>query len=281
MQDQDRGTLEKYLAAVAAANPASWPRGEQLAFWINTYNAATVSAVLKGNSPEPAFGRVMLFKFWKFRAAGRERTLDEVEHEILRRQFTEPRIHFALVCASTSCPKLRREAYEAEHLEAQLEDQARQFINDPRRNLIDVQNKKLRLSEIFRWFREDFEKSAGSVPHFIARYVNDAPTRDWLLSPNVQVQHQEYDWTLNAQPNQRPPTSRIRPKAPISLCQLFVPRLSVWVFLSRNPTRGWFAATSKGRTFAELLRCRRPQASSGLSSEHLLEDGKCSCHRVR
>jgi hypothetical protein len=203
LQQNDARTLQTYLDAVAAARPDGWPRAEQLAFWINTYNAAMVSAVLQGRTPETALGRVKLFKFWKFRAAGRDRTLDEVEHEILRRRFGEARIHFALVCAATSCPRLRREAYRGERLEAQLDDQARQFLNDARHNRIDPEQKRLQLSEIFRWFRDDFVTAAGSVPAFVALYVDDAPRRDWLLTQPT-VQHLDYDWTLNAQPGQRP-----------------------------------------------------------------------------
>lgn len=199
---KDKRALDAYLQSIARASPEAWPEAEQIAFWINAYNAGIVAAVLEGRTAEAAIGRVKLFKFWKLEAAGRQRTLDEIEHEILRRRFDEPRIHFALVCASASCPPLRREAYRAADLGAQLEDQGRTFLGDPQRNVIDRTAPALRLSAIFDWFREDFDRAAGSVPRFVARYVSDEATRAWLEG-DVRVEHLDYDWTLNAQPEQR------------------------------------------------------------------------------
>ena len=203
LEQQDRAAFDAYLAQLAAARPDAWSRAEQIAFWINAYNAGMVSAVLQGRTPEPPISRVKLFKFWKFAVAGRERTLDEVEHEILRQKFAEPRIHFALVCAATSCPPLRREAYRGANLEAQLDDQARRFVGDARRNRLDHAAKVLRISKIFDWFRDDFAKPAGSVQRFLSRYVPDEATRAWLVT-DPPVTFHDYDWTLNAQPGQRP-----------------------------------------------------------------------------
>lgn len=203
LQTQDRAAFDAYLAQLAKARPETWPRPEQLAFWINAYNAGMVSAVLQGRTPEPPISRVKLFKFWKFDVAGRGRTLDEIEHEILRKQFTEPRIHFALVCAATSCPPLRREAYTAAALDAQLDDQGRGFVGDATRNTLDVATKTLEISKIFDWFRGDFEAAAESVPRFLARFVDDPALRAWL-GTDPPASFQDYDWTLNAQPGQRP-----------------------------------------------------------------------------
>jgi hypothetical protein len=205
LQEKDSPALQQYLSALAAAEPGDWPRAEQLAFWINAYNAGIVSAVLQGESAESQAGRDRLFKTWKFRVAGQERTLDEIEHRVLRSQFAEPRIHFAIVCASASCPPLRAEAYVAAELDAQLDAQARAFLQDSTRNVIDSKTKTLRLSAVFDWFHEDFEKAAGSVPAFVARYAGDPETRKWLLTGPVKIEHLEYDWTLNAQTGQQPP----------------------------------------------------------------------------
>jgi hypothetical protein len=163
-----------------------------------------VWAVLQGESAESSSGRDRLFKTWKFRVAGKDRTPDEIEHQILRSKFAEPRIHFAIVCASASCPPLRPEAYVAERLDAQLEAQALAFLQDRSRNVIDPKTKTLRLSAVFDWFREDFEKAAGSVPAFVARYVADPGTQKWLLAGPVKIAYLDYDWTLNAQPEPRP-----------------------------------------------------------------------------
>ncbi len=203
LQEKDLPALRQYMDALAAAQPDPWPRDEQLAFWINAYNAGIVWAVLQGESAESSAGRERLFKTWKFRVAGQERTPDEIEHEILRRRFNEPRIHFAIVCASASCPRLRAEAYVAAKLDSQLDAQARAFLRDPARNIVDPATKTLRLSAVFDWFHEDFEKAAGSVPAFVARYADPA-AREWLLSGGAKVEHLDYDWTLNAQPGQRP-----------------------------------------------------------------------------
>jgi hypothetical protein len=203
LQARDRDVLDGYLVQLAAATPDSLPPAEQIAFWINAYNAGMVSAVLQGRTPEPPISRVKVFKFWKFTVAGKERTLDEVEHEILRRRFDEPRIHFALVCAATSCPPLRREAYRGADLDAQLDDQGRRFVRDRTRNVLDANAGTLRISKIFDWFRSDFEKSGGSVHEFLARYASDEATRVWLAG-RPPISHVDYDWTLNAQPGQRP-----------------------------------------------------------------------------
>jgi len=203
--EHDHTSFRKYLDAVGAATPATWPRDEQLAFWINAYNAGLVWAVQQGQTPETLIGRARLFKSWKFRVAGRERTPDDIEHDILRKQFQEPRIHFAIVCASVSCPPLRRAPYAPDSLTLQLDDQARRFVNDPTRNRLDPDAKALELSSIFDWFRSDFERSAGSVPRFLAKYVYDAQAREWLLGPAIPPpRYRDYDWSLNQQPFQRP-----------------------------------------------------------------------------
>jgi len=201
---QDRATFKAYLAALAKAQPDAWPQTEQLAFWINAYNSVVVAGVLDGLSAESLLGRGKLFKLWKVEVAGKKRTPDEIEHKILRARFKEPRIHFSIVCASASCPKLRPEAYVAKRLEAQLTAQARAFINDPSRNKISRADHELHLSKIFDWFKKDFEPFGG-VPAFLARYADDAATRHWLLSDTkFKIDYLDYDWTLNAQDKHRP-----------------------------------------------------------------------------
>ena len=204
LQEHDEAALADYLEALATARPGNWSEHEQLAFWINAYNAGIVAAVLQGESAESLIGRGKLFKLWKFEVAGKRRTLDEIEHKILRQEFVEPRIHFAIVCASTSCPKLRSEAYVADKVDAQLDDQARDFVNDPMRNRFDRKAGAVKLSKIFDWFREDFERD-GPLLRYVAGHVADARTRHWLnTSADPQVRFLKYDWTLNVQPDERP-----------------------------------------------------------------------------
>ena len=189
---RDAATLDGYLQALAAADPQAMSEPEQIAFWLNAYNAHAVRGVLDGQSAEGFIARKRFFSFYDFPLAGQTRTLDEVENEILRVRFREPRIHFALVCASTSCPKLRREAYRGERLDAQLDEQARGFLLDRTRNRFGT---SADVSMIFKWFAGDFEAAAGSVPAYISR---------WVPGDYKTISYLDYDWTLNAQPGQRP-----------------------------------------------------------------------------
>lgn len=192
---QDLPALDAYLAALAAADPEQLPQPEQIAFWINAYNAHAIRAVLDGHDAEGFLARKRFFAFRTFPLAGQSRSLDDVEHQILRQRYREPRIHFALVCASTSCPVLRREAYRGDRLDAQLDEQTRAFLADPRRNQLSNAD-VVRLSSIFKWFAEDFVQSAGSVPEFVRRYQ--------AIPADARIEYLDYDWTLNAQPGQRP-----------------------------------------------------------------------------
>ncbi|MCS6924943.1 MAG: DUF547 domain-containing protein [Candidatus Binatia bacterium] len=201
LQAHDRATLVHYLSTLAAARPEAMTEHEEKAFWINAYNAAIVYGVLNGLTAEGMLARQRFFRWYKIRIAGQDRSPDEIEHRLLRERFRDPRIHFAIVCASTSCPKLRREAYVAERLEHQLDEATREFVNDPARNRIDRQH--IALSMIFQWFAADFVSAAGSVTHFIARFV-DADKQAILQAHQAPLTYLEYDWTLNAQPGQRP-----------------------------------------------------------------------------
>lgn len=200
LRAQDRATLARYLDVLAQARVEGMTENEEKAFWINAYNAAIVNGVLNGLTAEGVLARQRFFRWYTVRVAGQGRSPDEIEHQILRKKFSDPRIHFALVCASTSCPKLRREAYVAERLDQQLDEAARAFINDPTRNHIAAQ--RVALSMIFRWFAEDFVNAAGSVPDFVARFV-DAEKRAVLHARKDDLAYLEYDWTLNAQDGQR------------------------------------------------------------------------------
>ena len=198
LRERDQANLDAYMGRLAGATPESWDEPEQVAFWINAYNAGIVAAILQGYSPESTLSRMKLFRWYSSAVAGKKRTPDEIEHEILRKQFREPRIHFALVCAATSCPKLRREAYRGDVLDSQLDEQARQFINDPTRNRIDLQS-GLRLSTIFQWFEDDFLAGGMSIPEFVARYVEDPRKAEFAKQFKGTIQYLDYDWTLNAQ----------------------------------------------------------------------------------
>lgn len=203
---EDRPALDRYLATLAAVTPAclaTWTRPQRFAFWINAYNAYTIRLVLDhypiasirsvGWFPGAAFRE----RFIPIRAVpGTPLSLNDIEHKILRPTFRDARVHFAIVCASKSCPPLRAEAYRGADLDRQLDDQARRFLADPTKNTADASARVLRLSKIFDWFREDFERDAGSLLDYVRRY---APPQMAAVAeaPGVRIQFLDYDWTLN------------------------------------------------------------------------------------
>lgn len=201
---RDPKTLDGYLARVASADVGDATTKSAQAFWINAYNAGIVSAVLQGHTAENFLRRRSIFRSFTFKVAGKSRTLDAIEHEILRPRFKDPRTHFALVCASSSCPKLRREAYTGANLDAALSEETERFVNDPTRNSIEPSTRQLGLSAIFDWFADDFVANAGSVRAFVARYLRNEAAQTVVQDPQTPITYLTYDWTLNAQPGQRP-----------------------------------------------------------------------------
>ncbi|MBI2375686.1 MAG: DUF547 domain-containing protein [Deltaproteobacteria bacterium] len=191
------------LQSVCRGHFDTWSRAQKLAFWVNAYNAYTVRLILN-HYPLKSIRAIGLLPGAAFRAdfipmeklRGDTISLNVIENEILRKELREPRIHFAIVCASTSCPMLRTEAYRAAELDRQLDDGARGFLRDSTKNRFDAVTNTLRLSSIFDWFHEDFEGAAGSLQAFVARYA-DAPTARAIGAGGVRVEHLDYDWSLN------------------------------------------------------------------------------------
>jgi hypothetical protein len=200
LQTNDHVAFAAYLNALAQARTDGMSEAEEKAFWINAYNAVIVNGVVQGYTAESLLGRKRLFSWFTVPVAGKDRTPDEIEHQILRQKFHDPRIHFAIVCASSSCPKLRREAYEPARLEAQLDEAAQVFLNDPTRNHFTAQ--EVALSKIFSWFAEDFRNNAGSVVAFVRRFVS-AEKQAMLNLTDSDLRYLDYNWTLNAQEGQR------------------------------------------------------------------------------
>jgi hypothetical protein len=198
--------LNAYLHALESVGRAdfdSWNREQQLGYWINAYNAYTVRLILD-HYPVKSIRSIGLLPLAAFRhrfiplqgLRGKALSLNDIENEILRKEFQEPRIHFAIVCASKSCPSLRSDAYRGPDLEQQLDDSARAFIRDGRKNRFDAGSRTLYLSSIFKWFREDFERSAKTVPEFVARYADDS-TANALHAGDIRQEFLAYDWSLN------------------------------------------------------------------------------------
>lgn len=195
---RDSTKFNEYLGILSAANPKAdnWSRDEQMAFWINAYNAFTVKLIID-NYPVSSIkdikkGIAFVNSVWDIqfiKIGGDTYDLNNIEHKILRSKFKDARIHAAINCASYSCPVLRDEAYTAEKLDKQLTDAMRKFVNDPSRNKVSA--KKAEISEIFKWFRKDFTRDAGSIRGFLNKYA------DKKLDANGKISHLEYNWNLN------------------------------------------------------------------------------------
>jgi hypothetical protein len=200
LQGNDAATVARYMQTLAEARMEGLSEAEEKAFWLNAYNAVIVNGVLQGYTAESLLSRKRFFGWYSLPVAGKARTADEIEHQILRKKFRDPRIHFAIVCASTSCPKLRPEAYVPERLDQQLDEAAREFVNDPTRNRLEAGN--VAVSPIFKWFAQDFIDEAGSVLQFLQRFAADEKKAS-VAGTIENLQYLEYNWTLNAQGGQR------------------------------------------------------------------------------
>lgn len=194
--------LRAYLELLRENMPTEdAPPQQQLAYWINLYNAFTVDLVLQ-HYPVDSMQNIQVNDSqspWDIPFINLPTgaiTLNHVEHEIIRPQFNEPRIHFALVCAAISCPVLRREAYLEKTLEAQLENQAQVFLQDPTKNLFS--GNTAQISEIFDWFAEDFTKgTASQAASTLVEYLNKYLSTP--LPPDAAISYITYEWDLNAQ----------------------------------------------------------------------------------
>jgi len=205
---QDRQRLDSYLTSLSQVPQAEyqdWTQNQQLAFLINAYNGFTLQLIIdniaKFESGEAQSIRDLGGFFtspWEqdfFTLFGEKRTLDWLEHEKIRVDFDEPRIHAALVCAAVSCPKLRAEAFTGEQLESQLENQMVTFLSDRDKNGIDKEG--LYLSKIFDWYGEDF----GNIRDYMRQYA-DALTnkaeQQQRLNSEIPVRYTDYNWQLNS-----------------------------------------------------------------------------------
>ena len=187
-----------YLALLKDRTPFQ-NSSEELSYWINAYNALAIKGILDGRSPESFFGKIGYFYNAKYKVNGITTNLYDLEHDIII-PLGEPRIHFALNCASASCPELNDTVYQADTLEQQLEQAATRFINDKTRNRFNLQTKTAYISEIFDWFEDDFEKHSGTVQNYLALYVTDRQVSNALANADFKIEYLEYDWSLNGSP---------------------------------------------------------------------------------
>ncbi len=196
-KDQKWMKLVKDLEKVSLSSLKT--REEKLAFWINVYNIMAAKMVLDHYPVGSIKDAGSLFTaVWKKEVgvvAGKKRTLNEIEHEILRK-MGEPRIHVAIVCASVSCPDLRIEAYTVGKLDEQLADQMKLFLINAEKGLrVDAKKGRVYLSSIFKWFAEDF-KPKGGVRKFLSPYADETAMAA-LKNSKLTVDYLDYDWGLN------------------------------------------------------------------------------------
>jgi len=223
---EDRELLENFIADLGVLKKETyrnWNEKGKIAFWINAYNALTLRAVIDNYPIKSSFFTSLVYPrnsirqidgVWnelRFTVMGRSVTLNQIEHDILRREFNEPRIHMALVCAAKGCPPLRNSPYTQDSLDAQLDDQTRRFLADPRKFRLDTKKQKIELSPIFKWFGENFIRSnlkteaenkelaaQRSVLEFISGYLDNRQGLGNTLS-DYEIEYLDYDWSLNEQ----------------------------------------------------------------------------------
>ena len=219
-------SLDSFLESLKSIDPATvqqWTDKEKIAFWINAYNSLTLKAIIDHYPIQSRWGASLLYPknsirqikgVWdklQFVAMGQETTLDNIEHNILRKKFNEPRIHMALVCAAISCPPLRNEPFIAETLDDQFKNQTLRFLADPNRFRIAREENRVYLSPIFKWFGEDFVKTYATLDgfaghsdaerallHFIAGHLNEKDP-EYLETGKYSLKYLDYDWSLNEQ----------------------------------------------------------------------------------
>ena len=197
---RDSAELNRYLKVLETAHPndKTWSRNEQMAYWINAYNAYTVQLIVR-NYPVKSIkdikkGLAFVNSVWDIqfiKIQGFTYDLNNIEHNILRPIYKDPRVHAAVNCASYSCPKLRPEAYTAARLDEQLNDAMAGFVNDPIRNRIS--SSKAEISEIFKWFKGDFEQNGQNLRAFLNQFSKEK------ITDKTDIAHLDYNWSLNQQ----------------------------------------------------------------------------------
>lgn len=196
--------LTAFVQQIGEVSPDSHPqlfptRQSKLAYWINTYNALVLWAMArdypqKKDRLESLLGRARFFYREKFLVGGRQRTLSDIEDNSLRAGFADPRIHFAIVCASRGCPWLSRTAFSESNVEAELERVTREALNQERNVRVDAAARTVRLTSIFKWFARDFGADQARL-RFLARYREAGGAA--LLSGAWKLEYADWDWSLN------------------------------------------------------------------------------------
>lgn len=205
----DVAILDAYINLLSTAEIArGTPRDAKLAYWINAYNAVTIKGILREyptTSIRNHTAKVFGYNIWQdlqLSVQGKTYSLEKIEHEILRK-MGEPRIHFAIVCASIGCPPLRNEAYLAENIDEQLADNARRFFAQRSKFQFDPQRRSFAVSPILSWFAEDFGTSQAKQLQMVSPYLPDPTARQVAKEGIGDFSYLDYDWNLNDQATKR------------------------------------------------------------------------------
>lgn len=206
LKAKDAAALQALRGQLGRVNVAALTPKQQLAYWINVYNVNTVATIVENYptesirdlSTDPII-RLNVFKKERVPVGGAKLSLNDVENDRIREGFKDPRIHFAINCAAKSCPAIRMEAFTGEKLDAQLDEQARAFLNGPHgaRFRRDGDTLVITTTKIIDWFSDDFEKWGGGKTAFIRRYVPADKQRMIDQAKEIELEFDDYDWKLN------------------------------------------------------------------------------------
>ena len=188
---EDPGRLNQLVRMIGDIRPESLSVLEKKAFYINAYNSLTIHSIIKNEIPDSPMDVDGFFNGIRHHVAGQQLTLDEIEKGILYTEFSDARMHFALVCAANGCPPLQPFAYNPEELDTQLDMTAQTALNDPSFIRVSDEDRTAKISEIFKWYKQDFVAESDSVRDFINRYRNDA------IPAGYDLGYYSYDWKLN------------------------------------------------------------------------------------
>ena len=201
----DAKAFEGYLTTLSAVSKkefGKYSRDQKMAFLINAYNAFTVKIVID-NYPVKSIKDIgsLLTSVWDkdfYTFLGKKRNLNYIEHGVLRKKYDEPRVHFAVNCASLGCPNLQNKAFTAENLEGLLASGEKEFFAQAHKNKIDKKDKEVVVSKIFDWFGVDFKKKHGKVAKYLSKaFDTDSATRANIANGKYDIEYSDYDWKLN------------------------------------------------------------------------------------
>jgi len=198
--------FEEYIYSLYSIRPDELSKNDQLAFWLNAYNAFVIHSVKNYGDLKSPKNKVGFFDFDKFEVAGMTLTLNKIENDMILPLFNTYLVHFGLVCAANDCPNLPAKAYCGATVRQQLEQNGRDFVRSPKGAQLDRENKKLRISQIFNWYKRDFEMGGKKLIDIIALYAK--PEDAEFIKKNkaeITLEFMEYDWNVNALTTVPPP----------------------------------------------------------------------------